>query len=508
MRSPFGPGIHRPPRFTPRIRLRRQILGPGCILLGLALSSCAPDTVPLTPQVLEGYWTGSFSILGQTVPLTIEVRSPAADGMEAAVSMVERGVFDMPASSVEIDGEELRIDFQQLGGAYEGSLTTGGQLEGDWLQAGGRFRLSLTATDDPPSAKRPQLPRPPFPYGVEEVQFESDAPGVVLAGTLTLPPASGPVPGVVLVSGSGPQDRDEQVFGHRPFMVIADHLTQAGIAVLRYDDRGVGESTGDFSMAAIPDFATDAQAAVRFLRSHPELDRDRIGIVGHSEGGWAGPLAATRIPGEVAFLVLMAAVGMDGRGLLALQTEKILEASGVPPPLLAFNKRIQDEILDAVLAAEEGGDLTADLQKEFREALGGLPLRAAEALGIAGRINRAIEEQASLVASPWLRSFLTFDPVSTLAGITVPVLALNGSTDLQVPPDPNLRLIAEALEQAGNDDVTTVELDGLNHMFQPSETGLPSDYGVIETTIDPAVLHLMTEWIVERVGSGDREQRP
>ena len=465
-----------------------------CVAIS-ACSACAPDGPPATAGALEGYWAGEFRVFGDTVGLLVEVRTDQDGQAAARLDLAGGGIAAVPATSIELRDNAVRLEFADVGGTWEGHLTDPGSLEGDWLQAGAKFRANLRRVEEPPRPRRPQLPRPPFPYAVDSVEIES-VEGITLAGTLTRPRGSGPAPAVVLVSGSGPQDRDETIFGHKPFWVIADHLTRAGIAVLRFDDRGVGGSTGDFGAATTADFATDAAAAVDYLASLPGIDADRVGVLGHSEGGWVAPMAAG-LSESVRFLVLLAPVGMDGRALVELQTKRILEASGVPGPVVDLNLSLQSRVLDAL--QDPDGEGVATLQEEFREALGGLPFRAAEALGVSAEINQAIEQQLAVASTPWIEYFLTFDPAPVFAEVRVPVLALFGTHDLQVPIDPNLRLVREGLEAGGNRAVTAVSLPGLNHMFQPSETGLPSEYARIEQTIAPEALDAVTNWIASLV---------
>lgn len=449
-----------------------------------------------------GYWAGSFQILRDTVQVVVEITEAAGGGEAFAggevfageVALPRQGIFQVPTTPAW-DEDELRFAVDALGGRFEGRLNRDrSAIRGDWYQAGGVFRLTLSPIDEPPRPARPQEPEPPFPYHIDTVSIPHSDGGVVLAGTLTTPAEGGPHPAVVLVSGSGPQDRDETLFRHKPFLVLADHLTRSGIAVLRYDDRGIAESVGDFANATSEDFATDALAAVAFLLGHGDVDPDRVGIIGHSEGGIVAPMAAIRSD-QVGFIVSLAGTGISGRELLELQTRLIMEASGVSPPVMALNQAIQDEVLDNLMAAANAETAVEAAKQQLEEAWGGLPMRAITALGLASQVDRAMEEMVSQVASPWMFFFLEFDPTTAFERVEVPVLALNGSLDLQVPPDPNLFRIQEALERGGNTNVTAIEMEGLNHLFQPARTGLPSEYGNIQETMDPEVLRIIADWI-------------
>lgn len=461
--------------------------GPGCE---------RSDSGPLPVSDLAGYWSGAFEILRDSIQVVLQLVETDSATLSGRISLPGRTVFGVPAIT-EQQGRDIRLEVPTLRSRFEGRFQSDPpSIRGDWVQMGGRFRLSLEPTTAPARPTRPQDPVPPYPYRVDSVRFEHSGGSVVLAGTLTIPKGDGPFPAAVLVSGSGPQDRDETLFGHRPFLVLADHLTRAGVAVLRYDDRGVAESTGDFGSATTEDFATDALAAVDFLFEHESIEPSRIGIIGHSEGGIVAPIAATRSD-RVAFIVSLAGTGIAGRELLELQTRLILEASNVPAPLLALNQRVQRELLDKLLqtgSAEAARELA---MQELENSWGGLPYAVVNALGLAAQVDRALDEQLKRVASPWLFFFLSFDPSTAFARVDVPVLALNGSLDLQVPPEPNLRRIREALEGGGNRDVTAIELGGLNHLFQTATTGLPSEYGGIEETMAPEVLRIVAEWINE-----------
>jgi pimeloyl-ACP methyl ester carboxylesterase len=350
--------------------------------------------------------------------------------------------------------------------------------------------------------RRPQEPRPPFPYRSEEVTVES-VPGVRLAGTLTIPPGAGPHPAVVLVSGSGPQDRDETLMSHKPFLVLADHLSRNGIAVLRLDDRGVGRSTGSFAAATSADFANDAAAAVRWLRARAEVADDRVGIIGHSEGGMIAPMVASTTP-EVAFIVLLAGPGIPSRELLVMQGALISRAGGETEREIRRTSALQREMFTAIAQTADSAALHQRMREIVRRYQASL---TPEERARPDASDATLEAAINAMMSPWYRWFMRYDPAPALRATRVPVLALNGALDLQVPADENLAGIEQALRAAGNRDVTVEKLPGLNHLFQTARTGAPSEYGEIEETMSPAVLQRVSAWILERFGprAGNRE---
>ncbi|MBI5710719.1 MAG: alpha/beta fold hydrolase [Candidatus Eisenbacteria bacterium] len=324
---------------------------------------------------------------------------------------------------------------------------------------------------------------------------ENRAAGVKLAGTLTKPRGAGPFPAALLITGSGAQNRDEELAGHRPFLVLADHLTRHGLAVLRLDDRGAGKSTGTFAAATSRDFAGDARAAVEFLKRRPEVDRARIGLVGHSEGGLIAPMLAAGSR-DIAFIVLMAGPGLPGEWILIRQGELLNRAAGAPDSIVALSRAAQESTF-AIVKAEPD---TAAAARRIRELAGRMFARVGGDQTQAGSaMQRRMEQQAGFVTSAWFRFFLTYDPVPALKQVKCPVLALNGAKDLQVPPKEDLAAIAGALKAGGNRDFQTVELPNLNHLFQTSATGSVAEYGTIEETIAPAALDTMTAWIEAHV---------
>ena len=303
---------------------------------------------------------------------------------------------------------------------------------------------------------------------------------------------------MVLVSGSGPQDRNEQVAGHKPFLILADHLTRQGIAVLRYDDRGVGESTGDFGSATIQDFVTDAESAVRFLQSRKEVDGERIGLIGHSEGGLVIPLVASRIPEHVSFLVLMAAPGIPGEQIFYLQDAAEARARGVDEGTIERSRSRKQQIF-SILKNEPSIELA---RKELQRTMRAMELTAEEEAQMQASgvdLEMAINQQIQLLNNAATRFFLVHDPIPILSKTTVPVLAITGALDLQVPPAENLIPIKTALSEGPCPHFLVKELPSLNHLFQTSTTGLPSNYAQISETMAPAALKTISDWILETI---------
>ena len=332
---------------------------------------------------------------------------------------------------------------------------------------------------------RPQQPIPPLPYDELPLVVEVPSGGHQLACTFTKPRAPGRFAAVVLITGSGPQNRDEALAGHRPFLVLADALTRRGIAVLRCDDRGVGLSTGDYATATTFDFAEDTLAEVAALRARYDVDPARLGLVGHSEGAIIAPIAAVRST-DVKFVVLLAPPAVPGEQTLHLQTAAIAKARGASDAEIAEAAAVNHEIFAAVAAAPDG----ATAAKELRARYEALPKAAREALG---QHPGGVDAEIKQVTSPWFRTFLTLDPRVYLKKLAVPVLAVVGERDLQVLPGANLPELRQALRD--NPDVTVRELPGLNHLFQTCKTGLPEEYAKIDETMSPTVLTLVGEWI-------------
>ncbi len=432
-----------------------------------------------------GNWSG---LLAGQLHIIVHVTKDAGGHYGATLESPDQGSFVLPADKVVADAEHFSFTIAKIGGSFAGAWNTekNGWV-GTWTQ-GQALPLVLSPMTTRAAALRPPK-RPqeeaiavgPRPYRQEAVSFANASAGIKLAGTLGIPDGVGPFPAVVLICGSGPQTRDEDVMGHKIFLVLADALNRRGIAVLRYDKRGVGESTGDYATATFNDFAADAESALGFLASRSEIAPDRIGLVGHSEGGAVAPMLAVR-DSLTRFVVLMAAPGMRIGQLLRLQTAKIAKASGASDADIAKKLAFFDKLYVDLGATTSNEQALAVAKADVLQAVADNVVPAASA-----------DPLVTLVTSPWAHEAFAYDPVPALRQLKAPVLALNGSLDLQVPAEEDLSPIRAALQ--GNPRATIVELPSLNHLFQTAKLGTPAEYGEIEETIAPAALKMIADWV-------------
>jgi pimeloyl-ACP methyl ester carboxylesterase len=455
-----------------------------------------PKGVAVSQAHKEQVWEGKLPIgAGLSLRLVLRVTTDADGKQVATIDSPDQGAKGLKVDSVSVDKTTLTFEMKNQLTRYEGAINPEGtEAKGTFAQGGAKLPLTLKRTEKATELRRPQTPKAPFPYRAEDVTYRNEAGGVTLAGTLTLPEGSGPFPAALLISGSGAQDRDETIFEHKPFLVIADALTRKGVAVLRVDDRGVGGSTGSTGKSTSEDFAGDVLAGVEYLRSRKEIDARGIGLIGHSEGGVIAPMVAAR-SGDVAFLVLLAGTGLPGDEILKLQNRLILKAVGADERTIDRQLAFLDK-MGAVVRAERDAKAAEPklraLLDELKAGLSAAEQKEFEAMG------SVAETQLKVMASPWMRFFLTYDPRPALAKVRCPVLALVGEKDLQVPPRENLAEIEKALKAAGNRKVNVQQVAGVNHLFQTSQTGSPAEYATIEETIAPAALDTIVGWVVEQ----------
>ena len=478
------------------------------LVLTTNLAAQAPAEAPALPtkpvpgEGMAGEWAGALDVGAMKLRLALHVEKKGDGGLGAVLDSVDQGA-KIPVDTVVFESGTLRLDLKAIGASYKGTLNADGSaVQGTWSQGGQELPLTFHRQGEAFALKRPQTPKAPFPYESHEVTFHSEAGNVRLTGTLLLPHGKGPFPAVALVTGSGAQDRDESLMGHKPFLVIADALARRGIASLRWDDRGAGASGGDHLGSTVDDFAADVRAAVAFLRSRPEVDGKAIGIVGHSEGGLNAPMvaAAEKSDQSVRFLVLLAPPGEPLRSLLIRQTGDLYRLQGLDQKLIDRALAAQAEDLDLIADPS----LTVDQLKEKLRGIAETRRKqlTAEERALLQIEGDAIERTIKVATTAWFRSLLRQDPAVYLRNVKIPVLALFGEKDFQVDARVNAEAVRAALAAAGNPDHEVRILPGLNHLFQHAGTGSIEEYATIEETFAPEALTAIGDWIVARFSRG------
>ena len=441
---------------------------------------------------ITGSWLGKISVNTIDIRLVFNLKLNDKDSLVATADSPDQGAKNIPLGRVILNNEKLTIQAPLLLAEYKGTIVNDTTVEGTWTQRGGNYTVNLVKLKTAFSLNRPQEPKPPFPYASEDVTFTNSKFNIQLAGTLTIPAGEGPFPAVIMITGSGGQNRNEELLGHKPFLVISDWLTRNGIAVLRYDDRGVAKSQGSQLNSTSADFATDAEAAINFLKNRSKINPKAIGLLGHSEGGLIAPILAAS-NNEIAFIVSLAGPGVTGQQIIIRQSQDIGRLSGVNDEQIRKSTETNKKLY-AVLRKERD-DKKAEIKilaiyKEILE-------KEKTSKEDTEKAVNQLKATFGAATYTWLRYFLFTDPATFWKKVKCPVLALNGEKDLQVAAHENLPAIEKAMRSSGNNSVKTVQLAGLNHLFQHCEKGLPSEYGNIEETFSPEALKIISDWILD-----------
>lgn len=449
-------------------------------------------SVSVSAQNITGDWHGKIEFQGIKLRIVFHV-SESEEGLTATMDSPDQGAKGLPIQEVTFEENLLSLKMPNLLLEYSGTPNADfSEIEGNFKQGGLSLPLNLSRkATEKEVVRRPQEPEKPYPYYEEEVTFKNENAGIELAGTLTLPTKDGQYPTVILITGSGAQNRDEELLGHKPFLIISDYLTRNGIGVLRYDDRGTAASTGDFSTATTADFALDVRAAIEYLKTLKEVKKDQIGLVGHSEGGMIAPIVAAKSE-DVAFAVLLAGPGVKIPDLMAKQLELISLAGGESAESVEEDLRVMTKAYDMVVRSNDSEKLKTDLKEYFELEWKKM---SEEDRSRIGDKDAFVNPTIKTLTSPWFVYFLKFDPTVYLRATKCPVLAVNGGKDLQVDAKQNLEGIKMSLRAGGNDKFVIKEFPNLNHLFQNCETGSPSEYAQIEETFSEEVLKFMTDWI-------------
>ena len=440
-------------------------------------------SLSINAQDISGNWNGILKVQGTELRLVFNISKIDA-GYSSTMDSPDQGAKGIPVTTTSFENSILKIEILNAGIKYEGTLDADDVFNGTFKQGGFSIPMILNKGEiEKEILNRPQEPTEPYPYYSEEVSFTNTIDSITLSGTLTLPKKEGTFPAVILISGSGPQNRDEEILGHKPFLVLSDFLTKNGIAVLRFDDRGIAKSTGDFNNATTFDFAKDVESAIVYLQKRKEINKDKIGLIGHSEGGVIAPIIASKNT-AIDFIVLMAGSTLRGDKLLLLQKYKIELQMGINKLLVENNQKIFAGAYEIILNERiENEKLPDTLSNYFISKYGNaLPENQKIAL-----INQ--------LTDPWMINFIRLDPAIYLEKVTCPMLAINGSKDIQVPSKENLEIIENIFKNSKNTKVKVNELENLNHLFQECETGAIDEYKTIEQTISPIALNEILDWI-------------
>ena len=436
---------------------------------------------------VEGLWQGALETNGLRLRLQLHVTHDQKGELIAALDSLDQFVSGLPAAKVSQKDNSFHFEIPSLESTYDGTLdVTKSSITGEWSQSEIKQKLEFKRSDQPLELRRPQTPVKPYPYVEEQVTFSNATAGVSLSGTLTLPKGTGPFSAAVLIAGSGPEDRDGTIANHKPFLVLSDYLTRKGIAVLRYDKRGIGQSTGSADMATTMDLAGDAQCAIAYLKTRKDIDPARIGLIGHSEGAMIAPTIAASSP-DLPWVVLLAAPATKGEDTLLNQSDLIARAGGLSDAQVLSSLNFDKQAYDLVLTEQDSTVVGQKLKALVKES--GLDASLPPA---------ALEAQLHMMTSPWFRYFLAYDPLPELKKTKCPVLAIYGTKDLQVPPKINLPMVQKAFADGGNSHAEVKQLPDLNHLFQHAYTGSPTEYAAIDETFSPDALQMIGEWVTAR----------
>lgn len=447
---------------------------------------------------MVGEWLATLEISKDVkLRLLLKITSKEDNILSAKLDSLDQGGKDLAIDKITYQEGELKFEAKALGVTYVGKVKDG-EITGDFQQGGLKLPLIFKRQEKAIVINRPQHPQKPYPYDEEEVSYENKKDGIKLAGTLTLPKGKASFPAVVLITGSGAQNRDEEIFAHKPFLVIADYLTRRGIAVLRVDDRGVGGSSKGSPTETSENYAEDVLAGVEFLKTRKEINVKQIGLIGHSEGGIIAPMVATKSSG-IAFIVLLAGTALPGDELLKLQAALLAKASGESDRAIKLNEEIQSISYKIIREEKDPKIARTKLVEESKKFYSNLSNEDKQAMGVSDLIDEQIAKSIDILLSSWFRYFLTYDPRPTLKNVICPVLAVNGEKDLQVPYKENLTEIEKALKEGGNKDFQIKSFPNLNHLFQTCKTGSLREYEQIEETFSPTVLEEVGNWILARV---------
>lgn len=443
----------------------------------------------------SGTWEGTLNV-GTQLRIVFHIQEKPGGTLWASADSPDQSAYGLKCDTSFINNNGITIEMHALRASFTGKLTSDTTIDGTFTQ-GIELPLSLKKVEQPAERKRPQTPEPPFPYKSQEVEYDNAKTKLHYGATITIPQGKGPFPAAVLITGSGQQTRDEELFGHRLFAVIADHLTRKGFIVLRVDDRGIGKSTGNFKEATSADFAQDVHASVDYLLSRPEVDKKKLGLIGHSEGGMIAPVVATQRK-DINFIVLLAGPGVPIMDLMAEQNAAILRSAGIKEEAIAVYTPLYRQMMQTIAS---GRTAMNDILPLVNEWLNKTDSSLVRALDLHQKENQQnmVATMVETMATPWFRYFISFVPANYLEKLNAKVLAINGARDLQVVAAQNLPGIEAALKKSKAKDYKVEAIDGLNHLFQTCKKCTLEEYAELEETFSPVALQIISDWLEKHV---------
>lgn len=460
----------------------------------VALTLCCATMMYAQSFDPVGTWEGTLNV-GVELRIVFHIKDGGDGKFSASADSPDQSAFNLPVDSVYFDGKNISLFMNAMQASFTGNLASDSLIIGEFKQ-GTHFPLQLRKVNAVKTRFRPQTPQPPYPYKEEKIIYENADKSIRFGATLTIPEGKGPFPAVVLISGSGGQNRNSSVLGHEIFQVLADHLTRNGLVVLRYDERGIGESTGTFQGSTSEDFARDVHTAVDQLLLRPEVNRKKIGLIGHSEGGMIAPMVATARK-DITFLILLAAPGVPNLDLMTLQNEAIARSSGMPEIVVKEVAPLYRGITQSIIQAENNEQARTNAEAFLKNWTEGKDATVLAFLGLSDDNKRTeyVSSMTDQLRSPWFLFFTRYDPGPALEKLQGKVLALNGTRDLQVVHTQNLPGIEASLKKSKVKSYVVKEIPGLNHLFQTCNTCTLQEYGNLDESFSPIALNLISEWI-------------
>lgn len=445
-----------------------------------------------------GDWEGKLNI-GIEVRVVFHISDNGKGGLVSTTDSPDQSVYGIKCDTTIITGEKITIEIKELGGSFVGQLLNDSTIDGKIIQ-GVELPIVLKKGSKPSERKRPQTPQPPFPYKSEDVEYDNAERSLHYGATITIPEGKGPFPAAVLITGSGAQNRDEEIMGHKLFAVIADHLTRKGFIILRVDDRGMGKSTGKYGEATSADFAKDVNASVEYLLSRPEVDPKKLGLIGHSEGGMIAPMVATNRK-DIDFIILLAGPGVKILDLMAEQNAAILRSAGISQLSIDAYLPLYRGMIGQILTAADSIAALNAVKKIVSEWIAKTDPSQVKELDLqdAKKQDEVASQLVQVLYSPWFKYFLSFDPALYLEKLKCKLLAINGDKDIQVISKQNLPGIEAAMKKSKSKNYTIKEMPGLNHLFQTCNKCTLEEYGELDETFSPVALQLISEWLEKNV---------